>query len=87
MGSYWVKCQYHNPLAGCNGADSMQVNVLPLFTVYGPETTCESDVTYYNANGPANWTITPAGPIILTGNGTSTIRMIGPAGEIVQLAL
>ena len=72
-GPFWVKCEYNNPLAGCNGVDSILVNVLPIFSISGDETVCEGTPHAYTANGPANWTISPAGAIILAGNGTATI--------------
>jgi hypothetical protein len=72
-GSFWVKCEYNNPLAGCNGVDSVQVNVLPVFSISGDKTVCEGNPITYTASGNANWTITPAGPTILSGNGTSSI--------------
>jgi len=34
-GPYWVKCEYKNPLAGCNGVDSILVNILPKFEIAG----------------------------------------------------
>ncbi|MCF8370550.1 MAG: T9SS type A sorting domain-containing protein [Bacteroidales bacterium] len=86
QGSYWVKCEYNNPLAGCNGVDSVLVNVLPIFSIFGPETVCEGDSIYYNANGSANWTISPAGPTILTGNGSPTIRVLWTPGNYTILA-
>lgn len=72
-GSFWVKCVYNNPLAGCNGADSMLVNILPVFSITGDKTVCEGDQVYYYASGPALWTITPAGATIISGNNTSSI--------------
>ncbi|MCX6258012.1 MAG: PKD domain-containing protein [Bacteroidia bacterium] len=85
-GSYWVKCVYNNPLAGCNGVDSIQVNILPVFTINGNDKVCESDVVYYFANGPATWIITPAGATILTGNGSSVISASFPPGNFVVTA-
>ena len=73
QGSFWVKCDYNNPLAGCNGVDSIQVNVLPVYSIFGDEKVCEASMpTYYGNVGPANWTITPSGPTF-TGNGSSSI--------------
>jgi len=72
-GPFWVKCVYNNPLAGCSGADSMLVNILPLFTITGDKTVCEGNPINYYANGPAMWNITPPGATIITGNGTSSI--------------
>ncbi|MCX6230315.1 MAG: PKD domain-containing protein [Bacteroidetes bacterium] len=72
-GSFWVKCVYNNPLKGCSGADSVLVNVLPIFTFGGDEIVCEGTPKTYTANGAANWTISPAGGTILSGNGSSSI--------------
>ncbi|MFZ4399668.1 MAG: PKD domain-containing protein [Bacteroidales bacterium] len=72
-GPFWVKCEYNNPLKGCSGADSVLVNVLPVFYIMGDEKVCEGTPKTYTANGAANWTITPAGGTILFGNGTSSI--------------
>jgi PKD repeat protein len=85
-GTYWVKCQYDNPLAGCNGVDSLQVNVLPVFAFFGDETVCESNVTTYTANGPANWTISPSGPVIQSGNGTPSINVLWTPGTFTITA-
>ena len=77
-GSYIVKCDYNNPLAGCSGSSTIVVDVLPVFSiVMGDEIVCEGSSTQYFANGAANWTITPAGAII-AGNGTSNITVTWP---------
>ncbi len=72
-GPFWVKCIYTNPMIGCNGADSVLVNVLPVFSINGTQTVCEGNPVYYFASGAANWTISPSGPTIISGNGTSTV--------------
>jgi len=72
-GAFWVKCVYNNPLKGCSGVDSLLVNVLPVFFVLGNEKVCEGTPITYTANGAANWTITPAGGTILSGNGSASI--------------
>ncbi|MCD4735569.1 MAG: PKD domain-containing protein, partial [Bacteroidales bacterium] len=79
QGTYWVKCDYNNPLAGCYGIDSIQVNVLPELFVVGDDVACEGNTTIYFANGPANWSVTPAGPVF-TGNGTATINVTWTTG-------
>jgi hypothetical protein len=73
-GIFWVKCDYNNPMAGCNGVDSIQVNVLPTYTIFGDDKVCENSTTPYFGSGPANWIITPPGPTF-TGNLTSTINV------------
>ena len=65
QGTYWVRCDYNNPLAGCNGVDSIQVNVLPVYSIFGDNKVCEGTTISYNGFfGPANWIVTPPGPII-----------------------
>ncbi len=77
-GSYIVKCDYDNPMAGCSGSSTIVVDVLPVFSImFGDEIVCEGSSTQYFANGAANWTITPAGAIIV-GNGTSNITVTWP---------
>jgi len=73
-GPYWVKCEYNNPMAGCSGVDSLLVDVRPLFTITGDVKVCEGDNPLYTAGGPANWSVTPAGPVI-TGNGNQTVNI------------
>ena len=75
QGTFWVKCSYNNPLAGCSGVDSIQVNVKPKFSFNGDETVCEGSVTTYFANGAANWSVVPAGPLVVSGNGTPTANI------------
>lgn len=72
-GTFWVKCDYHNPFAGCNGVDSIQVDVLPVFSIFGDEKVCENTVINYFANGPAIWSVTPPGATIISGNGTPSV--------------
>ena len=86
-GTFWVKCNYNNPLAGCSGVDSIQVDILPKFTYSGDETVCEGSVTTYTANGAANWSVSPPGPIILSGNGTASINVMwAPPGNYTIIA-
>ncbi|MCF8368640.1 MAG: PKD domain-containing protein [Bacteroidales bacterium] len=85
-GTYWVKCDYDNPLAGCSGIDSLQVDILPEFEFFGDETVCEGSTISYFANGPANWFVTPAGPGI-TGNGTNTANVTWPTGTYTLTAV
>ena len=85
-GTYWVKCEYHNPLSGCNGVDSVEVNVLPIFTISGSETFCEGDLITFTATDAANWTISPSGSTITSGNGTSTISVLWTAGNYIITA-
>ena len=85
-GTYWVKCEYDNPLAGCNGVDSLQVNVLPEFMISGDLVVCEGDVIPYFASDPATWSVSPAGPVI-TGNGSNNINVTWTTGSYILSAV
>jgi parallel beta-helix repeat protein len=90
-GPYWVKCVYNNPLAGCNGADSLLVNILPKFEIVGNETLCENDPNIFSTNSfigqpPATWTFSPAGPVINSGQGSPSINASFPPGNYVITA-
>ena len=86
LGTYWVKCEYDNPLSGCSGIDSVEVNVLPIFTIFGPETFCEGEITSLFATDAASWTISPSGPVIQSGNGTSSISVLWTPGNYTVTA-
>jgi PKD repeat protein len=68
-----ITCVYNNPLAGCSGSSVLQVAVKTEFKiVWGSDIVCVGDISTYNANGPATWSVTPAGPTINgSGYGTS----------------
>jgi PKD repeat protein len=90
-GSYWVKCDYKNPLAGCNGVDSIKVDVLPKFEILGDETVCEGDPAIYSTNSliggpPANWTFSPTGPVVLSGQNSTSATISYPPGNYVLIA-
>ncbi|MFZ4401688.1 MAG: PKD domain-containing protein [Bacteroidales bacterium] len=85
-GAYWLKCIYNNPLSGCSGVDSIQINVLPVFSINGNKIVCEGNPVYFNANGAANWTISPAGSTILSGNGSSSILVSFLPGNYIITA-
>lgn len=86
-GTYWVKCVYDNPLAGCNGVDSLQVDVLPKFVITGNDKVCEMDPTLFSANGPALWSFSPPGPTVLSGNGTPNATIAFPTGSYTIIAV
>ncbi|MBE0639921.1 MAG: T9SS type A sorting domain-containing protein [Bacteroidales bacterium] len=68
-GTYTIQCVYNNPMAGCSGASSITVDVLPVFSIlFGPEVVCEGSTETYFSNGNANWFITPPGALVGTGN-------------------
>jgi len=77
-GTYTLKCDYNNPLAGCFGSSTIVIDVLPVFSImFGDDVVCEGSTTQYVSNGVANWTISPAGAFI-SGNGTSVIMVTWP---------
>lgn len=85
-GSYWVKCQLQNPLAGCDGVDSIQVNVLPKFSITGDDKVCEGTQAFYFAPGPTQWTFSPSvGPVINSGQGTGTLNVSFPPGNFTVI--
>jgi parallel beta-helix repeat protein len=91
FGTFWVKCVYNNPLAGCNGVDSIQVDVTPKFEVLGPDKVCEGDTAIFFTNSlvggpPATWTFSPAGPAIITGQGTPTVSVSSAPGNYTIIA-
>lgn len=70
-GSYTVKCDYDNPLAGCSGSSTYTVDVKAKFSIYlGEERVCEGSTMPYSTNGPANWSVSPSGATII-GSGSS----------------
>lgn len=85
-GTYWVKCDYDNPLAGCMGVDSLQVDILPEFIISGDAIVCEGNTVPYYANGAANWAAYPSGPAI-AGNGTATINVTWTPGTYTLSAI
>jgi nitrous oxidase accessory protein NosD len=87
QGSYWVKCEYNNPLAGCSGADSVQVNVLPAYTIFGDDKVCEGSTTnYFGFTGPANWSVTPSGPVIAGSPGNTVSVTWVPGTYLLKAA-
>jgi PKD repeat protein len=86
-GSYWVKCQYNNPMKGCSGVDSVLVNVLPVFAITGDKKVCEGNPVTYTSNGNAMWSISPAGATILSGNGSSSIIVTFVPGNYTITAI
>jgi len=86
VGTHYVRCEYNNPLSGCSGIDSVQVEVLPVFSIYGQDVLCEDDIVSFSASGAANWTISPAGPVIQSGNGTATVNILWTSGTYTLTA-
>ena len=76
---YTVKCDYHNPLAGCSGTSIFTVDVKPVFEfIFGEEMVCEGDIKNYNTNGSATWTVSPAGPVITPSGSSATVHWATP---------
>ncbi len=68
-GTYTIKCEYDNPMAGCDGESTFTVNVLPVFSIVaGPEKVCEGSSEMYFSNANANWYVYPPGNLVATGN-------------------
>ena len=91
-GTYVVKCEYDNPLAGCDGVSTIQVAVLPQFFISGNEKVCEGDPTLFSTAGflttgpSANWIFSPSGPTI-SGDGTPFVVINWPPGNYVLTAI
>jgi hypothetical protein len=85
-GNYQVICEYNNPLAGCNGADTILVSVLPKFTITGDEKVCEGTPTFYYTPDPSIWSVSPAGAVINSGQGTTTVSISFPPGNFIVTA-
>lgn len=83
IGSYTVTCNYSNPLAGCSGSSTITVDIKPRFTMFGPTLVCQGSSMPFNANGNANWTVTPSGPSV-SGSGSSvSITWLSPGAYTV----
>jgi|GEM_PF-2781379 len=70
-GTFQIQCNYNNPLAGCSGSSVFVVNVLPVFSISGPEVVCQGSTENYFASATANWVVTPAGAFVPPGSGIS----------------
>jgi hypothetical protein len=85
-GSYWVKCVLKNPLSGCNGVDSIKVDVLPKYGISGDEKVCEGTPSFYYSPVPATWSFSPSGPTVLAGQGTGVLTASFPPGNFTVIA-
>ncbi len=59
IGSYELKCEYHNPHTGCSGEAIINVDIVPEFTIYGQTQYCVESNFTINATGDAEWSISP----------------------------
>ncbi|MDP1623731.1 MAG: GEVED domain-containing protein [Bacteroidales bacterium] len=84
-GTYQIQCNYNNPLAGCSGSSIFTVNVLPVFSIFGPEVVCQgSSETYFGSGGNATWSVSPATAIVPPGASSSkTITWTTPGTYII----
>jgi PKD repeat protein len=87
-GAYTLSASYFDSSLNCGGTASMIINVRPILSITGPSTVCEGTISTLNAVRPtnipvlSNWTITPAGATILSGNGTGSINVSWPVAGI-----
>lgn len=59
-GPHKLVCRYTNPYSGCSGADTIDINIKPKFTLFGLSPVCVGQVTSICANGPVStWTHLP----------------------------
>ncbi len=83
-GTYQVHCGYHNPLAVGAGASSFVVEVLPVFSITGPDVVCQVlPWGQFFASGSATWTITPTVQIFAGPVQTNYISFPSPGTYIV----
>lgn len=71
-GPYTLTCNYNNPYSGCSGSSTIQINVRPPFTLFGPSQACVGQTFSYCATGPvATWTYLPATGFTAVASGAS----------------
>jgi parallel beta-helix repeat protein len=85
-GTYFVTCQYNNPLAGCNGTSTIQVDVLPKFSITGDEKVCEGTPSFFYSPVNTTWSFSPPGPTINSGQGTPILDASFPPGNFTVIA-
>jgi PKD domain/PKD-like domain len=63
-GPYMLICNYHNPITGCKGADTINILVKPPFTINAFTIPCVGNPFNYSNSAiptdPVAWTISPA---------------------------
>ncbi len=96
-GLWTITCNYNNPLAGCSGVSTFNVNVLPVYSIFGSEQVCQGSTETYFGSGSATWTVTGPGAVVIApiiGNptnitfnvpGTYTITATPPVGSYCNL--
>ncbi|HNF72076.1 MAG TPA: PKD domain-containing protein, partial [Chitinophagaceae bacterium] len=82
IGTYTITCVYFDTALNCGGTGTLVVNVLPEMEISGPLKRCAGQSSNMNShivtpftNVASNWSITPAGATINSGNGTATINV------------
>jgi hypothetical protein len=85
-GTYVIECEYDNPLAGCDGSSSFTVEVLPVFSIWGPNVVCEGSTEEFYAIDDANWAVAPAGATVAPGSGASKLITWNVPGTYVITA-
>jgi hypothetical protein len=85
-GTYTIECVYDNPLAGCDGFSSFTVDVLPVFSIWGPNVVCEGSTEEFYAIDDANWSVAPAGASVPPGSGASKLITWNVPGTYVITA-
>ncbi len=93
IGTHTITCNYYDSAINCGGSATYNVFVRPNMAITGPATVCQGLTTNLNAIRPgpipvpSNWSITPAGATINSGNGTPTINVTWPvAGSYIVTA-
>jgi PKD repeat protein len=87
-GSGNVSCTYQNPLKpGCSGSSSHNITVKDRFRIAGgPLQTCVGCVSNFNANGTANWSVSPLGATVAPPTGFNTVVSFTAQGTYTLLA-
>lgn len=87
VGSYTITCNYYDTALKCGGVGTITVNVLPVLRIAGSNKQCQGTSSVLqsffgppNTGVPSNWTISPAGATVTSGNGTfaATINWASP---------
>lgn len=79
IGSHTITCNYYDTALKCGGVGTITVNVLPVLRIAGSTKQCQGTSSILqsffgppNTGVPSNWTISPAGATVTSGNGTFT---------------
>ena len=87
-GNWTISCNYYDSSLKCGGTASLIVGVRPIMKITGLASICQygnstlSSALLNNTPVPANWTISPSGPTITSGNGSPTININWPTSGI-----